>query len=472
MDIVERCAGLPLALAVVAARAAAQPHRTLASLAGELAENRLDAFADTDAAADLRSVFSWSYRTLSREAGTLFRLLGLYPGPDIDPMAAASLAGVSQPRLRGHLAELTQAHLLTEHGQERFAFHDLLRAYAIELAHVHDPPHRRRSALRRVLDHYVHGSHAAALRLTPHREPIGLAPRRSGVVPAEPFDDDAQALDWFTARRTVLLASLRLSARAGFHAHTWQLAWALGPYLDRSGHWRELAEISQLALTATIRLADVPGEAYGHRALGRARTRLGDLDTAQVHYEHALRLCGDIGDDVGRAHTHLGLGWLCEQQERYREALNHARQAEALYAAAGHVPGRASAFNQAGWYHAQLGEYVEALVECERSLALHEDAGHRYGQAGTWDSLGFANHHLGRHREAAECYRRAIQLHQEIGDRHREATTHVRFGDCRQATGDTDGACREWTTALAIFESLHHPDAVGVRSRLQRVTAP
>jgi DNA-binding SARP family transcriptional activator len=466
-DIVDRCARLPLALAVVGARAAARPHVSLGDLAAELAEDRLEAFADTDPAADLRGLFSWSYRTLSAEAARLFRLLGLHPGPDIDAVAAASLAAVPRARARRHLTELARAHLVTEYGSGRFAFHDLLREYAVELAHAHDPAPRRRAALRRVLDHYVHGAHAAAQLMTPHRDPVELRPPRPGVVLADDLANHPRALAWVTARRAVLLANLRLAARAGLHTHTWQLAWALGPALDRSGHWRELAETHELALAAALRLGDRQAQAYAHRILGRARTRLGDLDAAGTHYEYALDLCAEIGDDIGQAHTHLSLGWLREQRELLREALDDVRRAEALYAAAGHLAGQASALNQAGWYHAQLGEYSEAIADCELALALQLESGNRYGQASTWDSLGFANHHLGRFRKAAQCYRRAIELHRDNGDRYREATTLVRSADCRQAAGDSDAAGREWMAALAIFDSLHHPDAADVRLKLE-----
>ena len=470
-EIVDQCVRLPLALAVVGARAAARPFVPLTDLAAELAEDRLEAFAEADPAADLRAVFSWSYRTLTTEAATLFRLLGLHPGPDIDAVAAASLAGTSRRQARRHLTELARAHLVTEHGTGRYTLHDLLRAYAGELTHTHDAAEWRRAAVHRLLDHYVHGAHAAARLVTPHREPVDLAPAQPGVAPSAGFRGHADALAWLTAWRAVLLTSQRYAARAGFDSHIWQLAWALGPSLDRSGHWRELAETHELALTATVRLVDRRGQAYVHRILGRAWTRLGDLDTARTHYEDALRVCDGIGDNLGRAHTHLSLAWLREQEARHRDALVHVREAGALYTAAGHVAGQASALNQAGWYHAQLGEYGEAVLDCERALALQLESGNRYGQASTWDSLGYANHHLGRHRRAVQCYRRALKLHRDNGDRYREATTLVRFAECHRAAGDPVAAGREWTAALTIFESLDHPDAGAVRAELDGLAA-
>jgi DNA-binding SARP family transcriptional activator len=469
-EIVDRCARLPLALAVVAARAAAHPRLPLARLAAELAGNRIEALAATDPATDLWMLFSSSYRVLGTASARLFRLLGLHPGPDIDTEAAASLAGDPPSRVRRYLAELAGAHLVTEHRSGRFAVHDLLRAYARELVTAHDSPADRRAAVRRFLDHCLHGAHVAALLTSPHREPIDLAPPEPGTVCPADLDDDATALAWVTARRDVLLAGVRLAARTGFDGHVWQLAWAVGPALDRSGHWRELADVHELALAAAGRLADRPGRAYAHRILGRAHVRLRDLDAARVHYENALRLCTETGDRLGRAHTHLSLGWLCEQREAYRPALDHVRQAQALYTAAGHLAGQAGALNQAGWYHAQLGEYDAALADCERALALQVRAGDRYGQASAWDSLGFAHHRLGRYPQAARCFRHALRLHRDNGDRYREASTLARFGDCHDSAGDPDAARREWTASLAILQSLDHPDAGRVSEKLGRLT--
>src|SRR5262249_35580546 len=124
-DLIHRCARLPLALAVVAARAGADPAAPLRALADELSGSRtaLQALAGGERGTDVASVFSWSYGQLSPGAARLFRLLGLQPGPDCGSAAAASLAGLPPTAVRGHLTELTQANLLSEHHAGRYAFH-------------------------------------------------------------------------------------------------------------------------------------------------------------------------------------------------------------------------------------------------------------------------------------------------------------------------------------------------------------
>src|SRR5207253_2815787 len=152
---------------------------------GELcdAQGHLDVVDGGDLETDVRTVFSWSCRRLSPQAARVFRLLGIHPGPDVTMPAAASLAGIPPERVVPALAELARANLVKEHIPGRFVFHDLLRAYATEQTHVHDSEAEREAARRRLLDHYLHTAHAAALLVNPHWEPITLAPPHAWVIP-------------------------------------------------------------------------------------------------------------------------------------------------------------------------------------------------------------------------------------------------------------------------------------------------
>ena len=161
-EIIELCGRLPLALASVAARAAAYPDFTLASIASALrhTRGRLDAFGIAGVAADARTVFSWSYRRLCPQARRLFRLLSLQPAADITVAASASLLGDAPETASRLMAELTSAALITEHQPGRYAFHELTRAYAAELSDSTDTDTDRHEALARLLDHYLHSNHA------------------------------------------------------------------------------------------------------------------------------------------------------------------------------------------------------------------------------------------------------------------------------------------------------------------------
>lgn len=137
--IVTSCAGLPLALCIVATRAELRPDLPLARIAADLAAApSLDAFTDlSDPAADLRAAFSWSYRQLDGDAALAFRLAGLHPDLGLEPDTIAALIGTT-PELAGRaLDALARASLIHTAGQEHYTMNRLLRTYAGEQAARH-----------------------------------------------------------------------------------------------------------------------------------------------------------------------------------------------------------------------------------------------------------------------------------------------------------------------------------------------
>lgn len=155
-EILGCCAGLPLALGIVSARASAQPELPLAALADELrhAADRLDTLDGGELGFNFRAVLSRSYRALSTEAARVFGLLGLAPGADISLSAAASLTGLPHSRARVVLRDLDSAYLVQQYSRDRYRMHDLVRLYAAERAGYDQPPGDRTSALQRLLDFY------------------------------------------------------------------------------------------------------------------------------------------------------------------------------------------------------------------------------------------------------------------------------------------------------------------------------
>jgi tetratricopeptide (TPR) repeat protein/transcriptional regulator with XRE-family HTH domain len=473
-EIIARCARLPLALAVVAARAATYPGFPLATLAAELrkAGAGLDAFAGDDGAGDdVRAVFSWSYRTLTDDAARLFRLLGLHPGPDITADAAASTTGLPAAEVRPLLAQLAHAHLITEHVPGRYTLHDLLRAYAAELAHAHDNEDERRAALHRMFDHYLHTARTAKRLLSPQRDPITPVPARPGVA-AENLADHEDALAWCTAEHQVLLAIIRRAADAGFGTHTWQLAWTLSDFFAWRGHWHDQIATQHIALDTTRRLADHLGQAHAHNALGGGYAWLSRYDDAHTHLRHALHLFDQLDDRIGQAHTQLRLSWVFDRQGRHKESLFHACQALELYQEDEYPAGQAMALNNLGWLHTQLGDHQRALTYCRQALALTQQIGDRSGQAVTWDSLGYAHHGLGHHRDAIACYQNSLGLSRDVGNRYYEADIAARLGDTHHAAGEPAAARDAWHYALTILADLRHPDVDRVRGKLDKLDHP
>jgi DNA-binding SARP family transcriptional activator/tetratricopeptide (TPR) repeat protein/transcriptional regulator with XRE-family HTH domain len=471
-ELTRLCARLPLALSIAAARAELSPGLPLAALAAELndARTRLDALSIGDAAINVRAVFACSYQGLSEPAARMFRLLGIHPGPDISAPTAASLAAMPLLQARGALRELTGARLLTVHPPNRFACHDLLRAYAAEQARTHDGEDTLRVAVRRVLDHYLHTAHHAALILHPARDPLPVPPAQDGVTPERPAGN-AAALEWFEAERHALLAAIRLAGESGFDTHAWQIPAAMTNFLDWQGHWHDWATTQRAAVAAARRIGDEAGQADCHHNLGYACARLGDYTTASCHLAQALIRYQRLGNLTGQARVQHILAMAFGRQELHAEALDHARSALALYQADGHKQGQAGALNAVGWSSAHLGDYEDALACCQRALGLHAELGNRHGQATAWDSIGYARHRIGQHELAISCYQEALGLFSELGDRDAQAETLTHLGDAEYATGQVSAARTSWQQALAILDELH-VGAEEVRARLSAHQVP
>ncbi|MEU9455542.1 BTAD domain-containing putative transcriptional regulator [Streptomyces sp. NPDC048277] len=472
-EIIALCGRLPLALAIVSARAVVNPTFPLASVAEELrdSEDSLDAFSGEAPVADARSAFSWSYRLLTPAAARVFRLLALNPGPDCSLAAVASLAGQRVGHVRPLLTELVRAHLLAEPVPGRYGCHELLRAYAGELGRVQDGAQDLDAARRRLLDHYLHTAHTADSVIAPTRERLRLRPHAAGVtVPRLP--DQAAANDWLETNRSVVLAAIEQDARHGSGEHSWQLAATLDLYLDRAGRWQEQLSAQATALGAAQRLGDIRGQAHGHKALGFASGRLDRWEEAEAHLARALELFGETGDAVGQGRVHRHLAYLANRRGRHEEALGHYADASTLYRTAGWPSGEAYVANEVGWTYILMGAYEDALKECARALAVHQESGDRNGAASAWDSLGYAHHHLHEHDHALECYEHALRLYRESRERYLEADTLVHIGDTHRAARHDTRAALAWRQALEILEEIDHPEAADVRVRLNGLRAP
>ncbi|RKR91357.1 DNA-binding SARP family transcriptional activator [Micromonospora pisi] len=472
--ILQRCAGLPLALGIVAARAATHPGFPLQALADELAEltTRLDVLTTGDLSADLRTVFAASYRALNPATATVFTLLGLAPGPDISLPAVASLTGIPAGRARALLQELHEAHLVHQDSPGRYRLHDLVRLYAAEQAEQDQPADARRAGLHRLLEHYTRVAATAGGLLDPERHPVGPAdPIPTGVTLSR-VGNRAEALSWFNQEHMVLLGAVDLADSVGFDRHAWELARGLESFLDDQGHWHDWAATQRTALKAAHRLGDRTRQAHSYRSLGLDYTQMGRLDDGHLHLRQALDLYEELGDRTLQAHTHRGLGWVCNQQDRWRDGLSHNERALALYRETGHRAGEAVTLNNLGWLNVMLDDYPAALTYCTQAVALNQEIGDPHAEAGGWDSLGYAHHHLGEYDQAIRCYQRALELVRSFRDQHNEAEILVHVGETRHAQGEIEAAGTALREALTIMTRLEHPNAEEVGARLAALGLP
>ncbi|MCE7000049.1 tetratricopeptide repeat protein [Saccharothrix sp. S26] len=470
--LLAHCGGLPLALSILAARAAADASLPLSALAAELADARtrlaaLDAGGPTT---DLRAVLSWSHGQLSPTAALVFRMLGLHPGSNRTTEAIASMAALPVARTREALRELVRSRLLSQPSPGRVLSHDLVCLYASDQAREHHTEAERRAVLRRLLDHYLHTADRADRLLYPQRDPLDLDPADDAVV-LTPLADHREALAWFEIEHQVLVALVERAHEQGFPAHAWRLAWTCATYFQRRGHWRDQLATQLIALACGERLGDLDAQVRAHRNIGLMRVKLGELDVAAEHYRRALELAAELGDAFGRARAHRGLAAVFERQGRYADSLRECRSALELFRETGDPATVAGALNAVGWFHSLLGDHDAALRHCGEALEVFRAVGDRFGQANALDSLGHALHHSGRPAEAVERFRAAVELWRDTGSRDEEANTLRRLAQAERDRGAVADAVAAAHEALAIFSELDPPEAESLRGEISRLSS-
>ncbi|QFZ18784.1 AfsR/SARP family transcriptional regulator [Saccharothrix syringae] len=439
------CAGLPLAIGIVAARAAAHPGFPLAAFADELGEaDGLDGLDTAELSTSLRAVFAASLRALSADAARLFALLGIAPGPDIGLPAVAALADVPVPRARSLLEELETGHLVRQHVPGRYRMHDLVRLCAAERARDEE------TALGRVIDFYVRSGLAAERALYPHETPAAVFSDQPGPA------DDGTALAWLVTEYTCLIAAQEAAVRAGDHPAVWRLAWALDTFQRRQGHLhRDQITVWRAGLAAADRAGDLDARALASWRLGAALARAGDVDEASRHLHRALTLSREAGDPSGEAAVHQSLAWVRETQGDDRQALHHAVSALDVLGTLDRPIRHAHALNQAGWYAARLNDLDQARHYCEAALSLARAHADRDAEARTLDSLGYIAHRAGHHDKAVAHYELALTHFEDVGATYDYADTVERLADAHAAAGRPDRAREHRLRALALFLQQH-----------------
>ncbi len=477
------CARLPLALRIAAELAADRADVPLTELVTELGDHqvRLDLLdAGGDPRAEVRAVFSWSYQNLPEGAARAFRLLGLHPGETAQVDAVAALVGTGTGEARRLLDVLTRASLVQPGRGGRYGMHDLLRAYAAELAAGYDAEADRRAALTRLFDHYLAGATTAMSTLYPDGGPTAGDP------------DAARA--WLEAERPNLAAVCTSGAAHGWHRHTIDLAGILFRYLDAGGPVAEAATVTASAVAAARAVGDREAQARALSNLGRLHRRQGRLQEAAETYRQALLLYAELGEPAAEALVLRNLGSVDWRRGDYRQAADHYQRAGILCRHLGDDAGRADALVRLGLIDARLGDLTEAAhrfgsaldlyaalgdrfseayvlsllarlphgpipveqaeAHLEQSLAAVRRAGDRTAEAYVLTDLAAIHARQRRLAEAAGHLRRALVLLRRIGDRASEGEALNDLGQVLYTSGDPVEARAQHGQALALAEEI------------------
>lgn len=468
-ELLTCCAGLPLALSIVAGRAAATGlDFPLAVLAEELrdASTRLGALDTGDPKTALEAVLSWSYHALTGQQARAFALVGIAPGPNIGLEAAASLTDLPMAQVRAVLRALSRVSLVDDHTPGRYGMHDLIRLYAAKQADHDLAEAVREAALRRVSSYYLHTVYAADRLLDPHRESAELDPPMLGFPPRS-FRDDTEALAWLDTEHPCLLSAQDLAVARGWQMLAWQLCPTLHTYHWRRGRFSKQVVVARAGLAAAQHTGVPAIQALAHRLLAEACAFGGQHAEAQFHLREALSLSERTGDLVSQAHTRRVLAWAAGHEGKIEQALEHITRALDLFQEAGDEEWEARALNQTAWYLALSGQYELASTRVDVALSLHRRHRNRSGEALSLGIKGLLAFHADHHTQAVGHYHQALTLLRETGHTYFEAQILDYLGDAHAALDTHDQARYAWARALELYRTQNRDaDADDVQQRL------
>ncbi|MBA2891920.1 AfsR/SARP family transcriptional regulator [Nonomuraea soli] len=510
MDVVAACGFLPLAVRIVAARLAARPSWTVASLVPRLADeqHRLDELRVGNLAVE--ATFALGYGQLSPNQARAFRLLALPNGPDISIGAAAAVLSLSTLEAENLLESLVDVSLLEAPAPSRYRFHDLLKLFARRVLDKAERPQARTMALRRLLGFYLASAQSA------HRlayEGSGIADNLMVVGSGLSFNSIEGALAWLIAEGDALFGAINQAADSSRAAEqllpAGDMLVGMEPLLEMGTHTREFDSASRAVLATALSIGDAGSELRARYVLGRVMFASNRLVEAEEQFRLVHELSSARGEKVVTGEVLNALAVVVGRQRRHHEALSWFDAAMTYYHDNGVPGGEALVLSYSAREHLGLGRPDDAISAAEKGLAIFTEIGSGAGMARARYHLGIVLSRVGRLNEAvhhhAECLaffragkqrvweqrvcsrlaetfitaeryadavrhaEQALVVSREIGHPYGEALSLTVLGKALMGMGNTTRSAECLRQAHTLFVRLGAPEAADLRALLDEL---
>ncbi|NUR85025.1 MAG: tetratricopeptide repeat protein [Nonomuraea sp.] len=458
MDVVAACGFLPLAVRIVAARLAARPSWTVASLVPRLADEqrRLDELRVGNLAVE--ATFALGYGQLDAAQARAFRLLSLPNGPDISAYAAAAVLSMSVLETEDLLESLVDASLLEAPAPGRYRFHDLLKLFARRALEKTERQQARTMALRRLLGFYL-ASAQSAHRLAYEGSMISanLVVVGSGLT----FNSADEAVAWLIAEGDALFAAINQAAGSSRTGEqllpAGDLLVAMEPLLESGTHTREFDQGTRAVLATALKIGDPGSELRARYVLGRVLFAGNSLTEAEEQFRIVHELSVARGEKVVTGEVMNALAVVVGRQRRHTEALSWFETAMRWYRENGVPAGEALVLSYSARDHLGLGRPEDAIAAAEKGLAIFTEIGSGAGTARARYHLGIVLSRVGRLTEAVHHHAECLAFFRSSKQRVWEQRVCSRLAETFIAAERYSDAVRHAEQALVVSREIGHP---------------
>lgn len=198
------------------------------------------------------------------------------------------------------------------------------------------------------------------------------------------------------------------------------------------------------------------------RKVGQSEFERGRLDRSRAHFDEALELAIQRGDEHGEARVRNAIG----QLERYRGALDEAesqlRRAHELAGRSGSKSLEADVLKNIASLQYIRGDLEGMIETSQETLRIVEKKGDERGIADSLRLLGACYDELGEYERAREQYDRSLEHYRRAGIRWGEARVVNNLGVLEDTLGNLDRARDHHETSLRMKRRMDDRGGVAV----------
>ncbi|MFF1822003.1 ATP-binding protein [Kribbella sp. NPDC058245] len=491
---------LPLAVRLIGGRLAARPSWPIQHLVDLLGDenHRLDSLGsdETGVRANIASSFEFletSDRPLDREAVHALPLLSIPDGPDLQTFVVARLLDVPVRKADAILERLVDLNLLESVSPERYRFHDLIRAYAREIAEATLSPAESDAALERVIRFYI--GFAWACQAKSHHSSPRLDLATVSHVPPPAVTNVLKALQWLDSEQLNLLDRWQqlLASSLATSALVPELVLSLFGYQESRSRWVEMREMHRDAVQLAEKvglplmaawlqhdsaipevengsfdvglahllkaldmfrvLGDLRGQARCASSATHVLGRLNRIDEALELGNESLRVSQQIGDKTVVGVAHVALGGLYDRSGRFAQADESFQRGIDLAEQTGDLRSIGKRYLNTGFSHFLVGRTDDAIAPLLRSIEVGRQMGNDELESQGWQCLAAVYAIQGHYQEAHDGIDEGLRLVRKHRNRLREGTFLLEHGKVSAAAGDFPAATGHIRSALPILQT-------------------
>ncbi len=459
--IAELCGRLPLALRLIATRAALRPHWPLDSwvrlLDDERARLDLLRHEDIDVRASIQiglDGLATSDVPADRDAAEVFPLLGLLDVPHVTPALVAGLTGWPVARAELALEALLDTQMVRSPGPGRYVLFDLIALLAKEKA-----VGERQEVLSGTADWYVAAIRSCSLTATGARTDYGLPQDHpTDDLVTVHFDRYDDVRTWLDRELAVIVAVFRQAITAGVPGGVDATRHALHTlpfYFNSALPWTERAALATMLLDN-----DPSGATLAYKNLAVVEGQRSNITAAQQFLDKAAAHL-DEADTYTRLLFNSTQGLVEVYQGAVEKGLRRFEWILRTVEGTGYRTLEAMALSNIGDTYTRIGRPAEGLPLIEKAVAISRSIGHQVNLAVHLNTVLQAYSALNEHHEVILRAPEVLAQHELLGNAHQRAEHLLTMAKSLRAIGHEAAAEDHVASARACLAEI------GTRERMR-----